>query len=79
MFPFYSFIRLSFLHARGGTKPGQHTTNTYINHSAVPGVVIGWIPMSPGAVGLLMLGSTYLTGKEVWERCGKELAVAQAT
>ncbi|KAK3316284.1 peroxisomal biogenesis factor 11-domain-containing protein [Apodospora peruviana] len=38
---------------------------------ALPGAVVGWIPASPGVVGLLMLGSTYLTGLEVWERCGR--------
>ncbi|KAK0617267.1 peroxisomal biogenesis factor 11 [Immersiella caudata] len=37
---------------------------------AVPGAVVGWIPALPGTVGVLMLGSTWLTGLEVWERCG---------
>ncbi|KAK3381480.1 peroxisomal biogenesis factor 11 [Podospora didyma] len=41
---------------------------------AIPGSVVGWVPLSPGNVGLAMLGSTMLTGAEVWERCGKELA-----
>ncbi|KAK0641034.1 peroxisomal biogenesis factor 11 [Cercophora newfieldiana] len=40
---------------------------------AVPGAVVGWAPASPGTVGLLMLVSTWLTGLEVWERCGREL------
>ncbi|KAK2074477.1 hypothetical protein P8C59_008682 [Phyllachora maydis] len=40
---------------------------------AVPGSVVGWVPASSGMVGLLMLGSTYLTGTEVWERCGRDL------
>ncbi|KAK4453939.1 peroxisomal biogenesis factor 11-domain-containing protein [Podospora aff. communis PSN243] len=37
---------------------------------AVPGAVVGWIPASPGTVGVLMLGSTWITGLEVWEKCG---------
>jgi hypothetical protein len=45
---------------------------------SVPGSVVGWIPLDPGTVGLLMLGSTVLTGMEVWERCGKDVAVAKA-
>jgi hypothetical protein len=45
---------------------------------AVPGSVVGWVPLSPETVGLLMLGSTVLTGMEVWERCGRELAAAKA-
>ena len=36
---------------------------------AVPGAVIGWVPASTGTVGVLMVGSTWLTGLEVWERC----------
>jgi hypothetical protein len=46
---------------------------------ALPGAVVGWIPASPGTVGVMMLGSTYLTGKGVWERCGRELAAARPT
>ncbi|KAK4127281.1 hypothetical protein N657DRAFT_566720 [Parathielavia appendiculata] len=45
---------------------------------AVPGSVVGWVPLSPGKVGLLMLGSTILTGMEVWERCGREVAATKA-
>jgi hypothetical protein len=43
----------------------------------VPGAVIGWVPASAGTVGLAMLGSTYLTGLEIWERCGREIAAAR--
>jgi len=45
---------------------------------AVPGSVVGWVPLAPGYVALLMLGSTVLTGMEVWERCGRELAIQKA-
>ena len=44
----------------------------------LPGAVVGWVPVSPGTVGLLMLGSTWLTGLEVWERCGRELDATKA-
>jgi len=43
---------------------------------AVPGAVVGWVPASPGMVGILMLLSTWITGLEVWERCGKEIDAA---
>ncbi|KAK4103270.1 hypothetical protein N658DRAFT_494600 [Parathielavia hyrcaniae] len=45
---------------------------------SVPGSMVGWVSLSPGKVGLLMLGSTVLTGMEVWERCGREVAAAKA-
>jgi hypothetical protein len=44
----------------------------------LPGSVVGWVPLSPETVGWLMLGTTVLTGMEVWERCGRELAAAKA-
>ena len=44
----------------------------------LPASVVGWVPLSPETVGWLMLGSTVLTGMEVWERCGRELAAAKA-
>ncbi|KAK4219849.1 hypothetical protein QBC37DRAFT_408648 [Rhypophila decipiens] len=37
---------------------------------ALPGTVVGWVEMGSGMVGVCMLGSTWLTGLEVWERCG---------
>lgn len=36
----------------------------------VPGVVVGWVKVSPGVVGLAMFVTTILTGMDVWERCG---------
>ncbi|KAM7224070.1 hypothetical protein V8F06_000543 [Rhypophila decipiens] len=36
----------------------------------LPGTVVGWVEMGSGMVGVCMLGSTWLTGLEVWERCG---------
>ncbi|KAK3692332.1 peroxisomal biogenesis factor 11-domain-containing protein [Podospora appendiculata] len=46
---------------------------------AVPGSVIEVFSVEQGTVGLAMFGSTVLTGLEVWERCGRELAAAAAT
>ena len=40
---------------------------------AVPGSVVGWVGAAQGTVGIAMLGSTILTGLEVWERCGAEV------
>ncbi|KAK4166429.1 peroxisomal biogenesis factor 11-domain-containing protein [Cladorrhinum sp. PSN259] len=45
---------------------------------AGPGKVVGWVPVDDGVVGLLMLASTWLTGMEVWERCGMEVVAAAA-
>lgn len=42
----------------------------------VPGSVVGWVRVEPGTVGLVMVVSTWLTGVEVWERCGKEIGRA---
>jgi hypothetical protein len=39
----------------------------------LPGSIISWIPASEGTVGLLMLTTSFLTGVDVWERCGREV------
>lgn len=39
----------------------------------VPGSVVGWVRVEPGTVGMVMVVSTWLTGVEVWERCGREI------
>ncbi|KAL2261081.1 hypothetical protein VTK26DRAFT_4716 [Humicola hyalothermophila] len=44
---------------------------------AVPGSVVGWVPFSAGTVSFLMFWSTILTGMEVWEKCGRELAAVK--
>ncbi|KAK3492516.1 uncharacterized protein B0T23DRAFT_317285 [Neurospora hispaniola] len=38
---------------------------------AQPGAVVGWFPDWPGMIGLMMVGSTWLTGVEVWEKCAQ--------
>ncbi|KAI1268183.1 hypothetical protein F5Y18DRAFT_280604 [Xylariaceae sp. FL1019] len=43
----------------------------------LPGTVVGWIPAGPGVVGWAMLGSTILTGRECWDRCGREVGGSQ--
>jgi hypothetical protein len=45
----------------------------------LPGSIVGWTPVRPGTVAIAMLGSTLLTAWEVWDRCGRELAVAGRT
>ncbi|KAK3690420.1 peroxisomal biogenesis factor 11 [Podospora appendiculata] len=45
----------------------------------VPAVIVGWVDVSPGVVGLAMFVTTSLTGQEVWERCGGENEKASAT
>lgn len=39
----------------------------------LPGTIVGWIPASPGTLGLLMLSTSVLSGVDVWERCGREV------
>ena len=39
----------------------------------LPGSIVGWIPASPGTLGLLMLTTSVLSGVDVWERCGREI------
>lgn len=41
---------------------------------AAPGDVVGWFRFAPGTLGALQVVTTYLTGMEVWERCGREVA-----
>ncbi|KAK3950505.1 peroxisomal biogenesis factor 11-domain-containing protein [Pseudoneurospora amorphoporcata] len=38
---------------------------------AQPGAVVGWFPDWPGMIGVMMVGSTWLTGVEVWEKCAR--------
>lgn len=40
---------------------------------ALPGSVVGWIPVSMGTVGSVTLVTSVMTGLDVWERCGKEV------
>ncbi|KAK1993341.1 AoPex11B, partial [Colletotrichum falcatum] len=36
----------------------------------IPGAVLGWVNVQPGTVGVAMLITTFLTGRDIWERCG---------
>lgn len=40
----------------------------------MPGSVVGWWKVDQGTLGVLLIITTYLTGCEVWERCGREIA-----
>ncbi|KKY35171.1 putative AoPex11B [Diaporthe ampelina] len=39
----------------------------------MPGSVVGWWKVDQGTLGFILIITTYLTGWEVWERCGREL------
>lgn len=41
---------------------------------AMPGSVVGWWKADQGTLGVILIVTTYLTGWEVWERCGREVA-----
>ncbi|KAG6363836.1 hypothetical protein INS49_008939 [Diaporthe citri] len=40
----------------------------------MPGSVVGWWKVDQGTLGVILIITTYLTGCEVWERCGREIA-----
>ncbi|KAI1504743.1 peroxisomal biogenesis factor 11 [Biscogniauxia marginata] len=40
----------------------------------LPGSVVGWVRVDTGTVGVATFITTILTGMEVWERCGQEVA-----
>jgi len=42
----------------------------------IPGSIVGWIPAGSGPVGLAMFVTTVLTSKDIWDRCGREVAGA---
>lgn len=39
----------------------------------MPGSVVGWWKADQGTLGVILIITTYLTGWEVWERCGREI------
>ncbi|KAK0384720.1 hypothetical protein NLU13_7198 [Sarocladium strictum] len=39
----------------------------------IPASGVGWINLDRGLVASAMLVTTFITGKDVWDRCGKEL------
>ncbi|KAI5865968.1 peroxisomal biogenesis factor 11 [Durotheca rogersii] len=43
----------------------------------LPGSVIGWISADPGTVAVAMFVTSILTGMDVWERCGREVAAGK--
>ncbi|KAK2597538.1 hypothetical protein N8I77_012317 [Diaporthe amygdali] len=40
----------------------------------VPGSIVGWWKVDQGTAGVILIITTYLTGWEVWERCGREVS-----
>lgn len=44
--------------------------------TTIPGVIVGWMNIEPGLVGIAMLITTFITGKDVWDRCGREVRKA---
>lgn len=39
----------------------------------MPGSIVGWWKVDQGTLGVILIITTYLTGWEVWERCGREV------
>ncbi|KAI3401516.1 hypothetical protein diail_10950 [Diaporthe ilicicola] len=39
----------------------------------VPGSIVGWWKVDQGTAGVILIITTYLTGWEMWERCGREV------
>ncbi|KAM0274928.1 hypothetical protein ACHAQH_007737 [Verticillium albo-atrum] len=44
----------------------------------IPGSVVGWISSEPGTIGTVMLCTSVMTGLDVWERCGRQIAGQKA-
>ncbi|KAF6816433.1 hypothetical protein CPLU01_13860 [Colletotrichum plurivorum] len=42
--------------------------------SLIPAAALGWFDIGAGAVAVAMLGSTWITSRDVWERCGALVA-----
>ncbi|KAI1736810.1 hypothetical protein F4680DRAFT_431152 [Xylaria scruposa] len=40
----------------------------------LPGVIVGWLHVSPGVVALVMCATTLSTSLDIWERCGSEIS-----
>ncbi|KAI1323895.1 hypothetical protein F5Y16DRAFT_382554 [Xylariaceae sp. FL0255] len=40
----------------------------------IPGVVVGWLNVSPGIIALIMFVTTLSTSFDIYERCGREIA-----
>jgi hypothetical protein len=47
---------------------------TMVLDLVLPGVVVGWLHVSPGVVGLVMFVTTLSTSMDIWERCGREIS-----
>lgn len=45
----------------------------------IPGTILGWVNVQPGTAGVAMLITTYLTSKDIWERCGAAVATRRAS
>ncbi|KAK2049827.1 hypothetical protein LZ31DRAFT_456324, partial [Colletotrichum somersetense] len=45
----------------------------------IPGAVLGWVNVQPGIVGVAMLITTFLTGRDIWERCGAAVEAKRAS
>ncbi|TKW49886.1 hypothetical protein CTA1_2086 [Colletotrichum tanaceti] len=45
----------------------------------IPGVILGWVNVRPGTVGVAMLVTTVLTSRDIWERCGAAVAAKRAS
>ncbi|GKT46436.1 uncharacterized protein ColSpa_06617 [Colletotrichum spaethianum] len=45
----------------------------------IPGVILGWVNLQPGTVGVAMLITTVLTSRDIWERCGATVTMKRAS
>ncbi|KAM0331394.1 hypothetical protein ACHAQA_003067 [Verticillium albo-atrum] len=44
----------------------------------IPGSVVGWVSSEPGTLATVMLCTSVMTGLDVWERCGRQVAGQKA-
>ncbi|GJC89700.1 hypothetical protein ColLi_12538 [Colletotrichum liriopes] len=45
----------------------------------IPGVILGWVNVQAGTVGIAMLVTTVLTSRDIWERCGAAVKAKRAS
>ncbi|KAJ0307798.1 hypothetical protein COL516b_003768 [Colletotrichum fioriniae] len=45
----------------------------------IPGVILGWVNVQPGTVGIAMLITTVLSSRDIWDRCGTTVSQRRST
>ncbi|RWA11688.1 hypothetical protein EKO27_g3417 [Xylaria grammica] len=63
--------------SRGRSKTLANLIKGVVTNAAdivLPGVIVGWLDVSPGIVALVMCATTLSTSLDIWERCGRDVS-----